>query len=519
MPNRRLPPCPSRERPACALLTAATVLLWCLPAQGQDLSGDQRARPGLYRVGAPQPGKTGRLALAGGLSGGVTEALSSGDAAHARVAGSAAVSLDASSFFNLGASVSGRYDRHARDEHGTDDGFLAEPELSARLTARLGRVGLGAELAGFVPGGPDFSTSLSGLSADGKLLLRAPLGAAVVAGYAGYRFDRTAEGAGKVRQLRSGDRSALGVSDFDAILLGIAGAYPIGEALLFGEVTAQALLDSPKLSASPTHVTLGVRQPIASRGLSAEVVLDTLVSARPDTPLGEPLFPIEPRATLRFGLSYRFGEGAPPARSGPAKSLPQRPEALVAPPAAPVVQSAKVELALFDERGQPLSHARVIITPAEPSPDPEPKPVGPLAEISPGLYRADALPAGRVRLHIEADGFHAIDRDLEVRPGEPVQLQVRAEVATPPGQVRGLVRSYGGKPLAATVRIEPGGIEATTDADGFFQLDVAPGQYEVVIEAPGYASQRRIAKVEQQGVVIVNADLARRTTRSGEASP
>jgi hypothetical protein len=30
-----------------------------------------------------------------------------------------------------------------------------------------------------------------------------------------------------------------------------------------------------------------------------------------------------------------------------------------------------------------------------------------------------------------------------------------------------------------------------------------------VIEAPGYAPQRRKAKVEKQGVVIVNADLSK----------
>jgi hypothetical protein len=57
------------------------------------------------------------------------------------------------------------------------------------------------------------------------------------------------------------------------------------------------------------------------------------------------------------------------------------------------------------------------------------------------------------------------------------------------------------------VRVEPAGAETQTDAEGFFQIDVPPGQYEVVIEAPGYQPQRRAVKVEQQGVVIVNADL------------
>ena len=505
-----------RWRRLLALPTVAAVLLWCLSVQAQDLSGDQRARPGLYRVGAPQAGRPGKLTLAAGLSGAVSEGLSSGDAAHGRVAGNGAVSLDVLSYLNLGANLNGRYDVHPRDAYGRDDGFMVEPELSARLTTRVGSVGLAAELVGFLPGGPDLETSFSGASVDGKLLLRAPLGSAIVAAYAGYRIDRTAHGAGQVQDLRPGDRSALGMSEFDAVLLGVGGAYPIGATLVFGEVTTQALLGSPKLAASPTHVTLGLRRQLTAPGLSAELVLDILASARPDTPLGEPLFPIEPRATLRFGLSYRFGETPP--RTAVAAEPPQQP-VQTAPPVPPVkvAQSANVELALTDERGQPLSRAKVIVTRAAPS-DSERDTIGPLAETGPGLYRVDDLPSGRLHVHIEADGFRAIDRDLDVSAGKPLRLEVQAELSTPPGQVRGLVRTYGGKPLAAKVHIEPGGAEATTDAEGFFQLDVAPGQYEVVIEAAGYTSQRRSAKVEQQGVVIVNADLAR-TGRTGAPSP
>ena len=498
---------------ALVLPGVAVPLLWCFSAQAQDLNGDQRARPGMYRVGAPQAGTPGKLTLAAGVSGGISEGLSSGDAAHGRVAGNGAISLDALSFLNLGAHLNGRYDVHPRDAYGKDAGFLVEPELSARLSTRAGSIGLAAELVGFLPGGPDVETSFSGASVDGKVLLRAPVGTAIIAAYAGYRIDRTALGAGQVQHLRRGDRAALGMSEFDAVLLGVGGAYPIGTNLVFGEVTTQALLGSPKLAASPTHVTLGLRHQLGTPGLSAELVLDTLLSARPDTPPGEPLFPIEPRATLRFGLSYRFGE-KPPA-TAPTVSKPSQEPAVTIVPAPPApAPAANVELALTDERGQPLSRAKVIITRAAPS-DADRDAIGPLTEAAPGLYRIDHLPSGRLHVHIDADGFRSIDRDLDVSAGEPLRLEVRAELATPPGQVRGLVRSYAGKPLAATVRIEPGDAKVTTDAEGFFQLDVAPGQYQVVIEAVGYAPQRRTAKVEQQGVVIVNADLA----RAGASSP
>jgi hypothetical protein len=69
------------------------------------------------------------------------------------------------------------------------------------------------------------------------------------------------------------------------------------------------------------------------------------------------------------------------------------------------------------------------------------------------------------------------------------------------------VRSFNGKPLPATIKVEPLGLEAKTDADGTFQIDVPPGSYEVIVVSPGFAGQRRPVQVEENGVTILNADL------------
>ena len=71
------------------------------------------------------------------------------------------------------------------------------------------------------------------------------------------------------------------------------------------------------------------------------------------------------------------------------------------------------------------------------------------------------------------------------------------------------MRSYQGKPLAAKIRIEPGGLEGQTDETGMFQIDVQPGEYDVEIESAGFATQRRHVKVDKQGVVVINADLVK----------
>lgn len=458
-----------------------------------------RARPALRRVGVPEPGKPGALAVAIDASGGITEALQSTDGAHERFAGTVAAAVDAAPWLDFGAWLGGRYDLHPRDARGKDDGLLIQSEVSSRLAFQKGALGYGLEASAWLPGGTDVGASLSGLSADGKLLLSGRGANVLVAGSLGYRLDRSARAAGEPSRLRFGDRSALGASDYDALLAGLGIGYSAGRTVLFGEASAQLLLGSPKLSASPLWLSLGVRRPFGPTGLSGELVLDGLLSARPDSITGTALFPIEPRVTLSVGLRYRFGEQPPSAPSGPTAP----PAAAKPPPPAPPATVAKptsVELELLDDRGQPLPRAQAVVTQAGVE--------TPLVETSPGHYRLDDAHAGRARLRVRAEGFQPVERDIDVQVGAAVRVDVKVEPALPAGQVRGLVRSFRGKPLAAKIHVEPGGSETKTDAEGFFQLDVPPGEYEVIIESPGYQAQRRKAKVDQQGVVIVNADLS-----------
>jgi len=472
-----------------------------LPARAAEAGPGERARPALRRVGIAQPGKPGALAVAVDASGGLTEALQPKDGAHERFAAGLAAAVDATNWLDFGAWVGGRYDLHPRDSVGNDDGLLFQSELSSRLAFQKGALGYGLEATAWLPGGSDVGASVSALSADGKLLLSGRGENVLVAGNLGYRFDRSARAAGEPARLRFGDRSALGASDYDALLAGLGVGYSAGRTLLFGEASAQLLLGSPKLMASPLWLSLGVRRPLGPAGLSGELVLDGLLSARPDAITGTALVPIEPRVTLSVGLRYRFGEAT--AQSLPAKPA-LAPEATKAPPPAPpsaiVVKPTVVELELLDDRGQPLPRAQAVVMQAGVD--------TPLVETSPGRYRLDGAHPGRAHLRIQAEGFRPIERDIDVEQGAAVRVDVKVEPALPAGQLRGLVRSFRGKPLAATVHVEPGSGEAKTDAEGFFQLDVPPGEYEVVIESPGYRAQRRKAKVDQQGVVIVNADLS-----------
>jgi large repetitive protein len=76
------------------------------------------------------------------------------------------------------------------------------------------------------------------------------------------------------------------------------------------------------------------------------------------------------------------------------------------------------------------------------------------------------------------------------------------------GQLRGLVQSFDGKPLAATIKISgTASTTATTDAEGRFSVDLGAGAYQVEIESAGHTTQRRSVTVKLDGVTVLNVDL------------
>jgi uncharacterized membrane protein len=172
----------------------------------------------------------------------------------------------------------------------------------------------------------------------------------------------------------------------------------------------------------------------------------------------------------------------------------------VLPPAAPAAD-APFEVVVVDEQGVPVRGADVAVKVGDQS--------VPLAGDD-GRYRNERVPKGPAKLLIQAPGYEPFERDVVVEPGKSVSLPTTLKSLPPPSQVRGVVRSFGGQGLVAKVRVEPLGVETTTDETGAFQVDVPPGSYGVTIEAPGYESQRRQVRVDTQGVVILNADLVRK---------
>jgi uncharacterized membrane protein len=92
-------------------------------------------------------------------------------------------------------------------------------------------------------------------------------------------------------------------------------------------------------------------------------------------------------------------------------------------------------------------------------------------------------------------------------PGASQRTEVRLEAAVAEGQLRGLIRSFSGKGLGATIRVEPLGKEVKADPQGNFAVELPPGDYEVTITQQGFKPQHRKIHVDQNGVTVLNAEL------------
>ena len=163
-------------------------------------------------------------AIAGTLGYGFTEAQNADDGAHHRLSLRAAAALPVARWLSLGAIVDGRYDKHP-----DDSGGVVDTALQARASTTLGRWQLGAGVLGRLPGAESLSVMARSASVEGQALLSTNVGRVRIASLAGYRFNHGAAAASDAAHLSSGDRLALGLSEFDAVLLGLGADVSLGK--------------------------------------------------------------------------------------------------------------------------------------------------------------------------------------------------------------------------------------------------------------------------------------------------
>jgi hypothetical protein len=409
-------------------------------------------------------------------------------------------------WLGLGARFDGRHDVHPDDGMGGDSGTVGDPRLLVRAGgAASEHVLLGAEATLWIPGedAPSLSFAASTLDLRATAALLPPASPWAFAASAGYRIDNSAQAAPVLDDLRPGDRFALALSSFDAVLAGLALSHRVGALELIAEASWDLLVGggAPAALDSPLRVQLGARVQL---GQALQLAFATALSpsGRSREIAADDLVPAEPRFALQAGLRYGFGGSA--ARDGDDDDDASRsPAPRVAEVEAPRVGT--VAGRLLDIDGAPVDGARVALSGG----GSETRQTETDAE---GRYAFSDVPFGTIDFSAEREGYAGASWSVELAADtSALPDQVLPRAAT--GELRGLALSFRGRPVPAriTVRpLEPEGAapsELAAGADGRFRIELAPGHYEVEVGATGFVSQTRKVEIAADGVVILNLDL------------
>lgn len=509
-------------RPALAFLPAlalfAALALVAGPAAADDgivdtTPDDARAAAtrstdgGLHatgRIRSAEPGPAVAVTLGTGY--GYTEAVLDAGDAHHRIGGVAAIAVRAARWLELGGELRGRYDKHTGAM--PDDGFIGDPRLWALArwsvggaTGEAGGDGaagdgraIGLRLGVWMPGADAPSIEPDAITADASLLftLAGPRQSLTLT--AGYRLDRSSASVNADR-LSPNDRLALGLSDADAILLGVRGARRAGAWTLVGELSWDFLLGdgAPAALESPLRAGAGLRRALDD-ALTLEAMLEVSGSSRPAADDTTMLVAIEPRVSALVGVAWQPRPPPPPPRRVPDVVVAPPPDEPPPPPPPPTTGSVRGRI--LDSDGAPLPGATIRAGDRTATTGDD------------GTFTLADLPPGDVELSIERSGHQPLTRTVAVTAGADAALDVNLARIKLPSQIRGVIRDFGGKGLPATVRIEPLGLEVTAAADGSFSVDVPPGTYTLVISHPGYTPQeKKNVSVDDEEVASRNVEL------------
>ncbi len=463
---------------------------------------------GIHRLNLPYAPRR-HITISGQGGYGLTESVGDIDGAHHRLYGKAAVGGSLLKWLGFGLSLEGYLDNHPDDEEGADSTLIGKPHLNLRAGHALTKmIQLGADFDLWIPGAKAPSLKGSASTLNSRLLFAlSPEGEFwTVAAALGFRLDNSANAAPPNDTMRTGDRISLGMSEYNAVLLGLGSSLRFSSMELLLELTADVLVgDGAPTGSSPLRVAVGGRYHIFD-GLAAELMTESHVAKRPPLDTDDPLSPVEPRFSLLAGLRYSFliDKPAPPPDTDPLIEDKPPLDEPQKPPAEPVVELTRLEGRVVNTENNPIGGAVVRIAAGDKELETTTTPEG--------AYAFDGVPVGPATLTVITEGFDEDTRELTVTKGmPPVEPHILKEIeSSQASQLRGVIRSIDGKQLRASILIKPGNIELETDDSGYFTQDLAPGRYTVLIKCKGYKRQTRKVEIEENSVTILNADLRKR---------
>lgn len=477
-----------------------------LPAEAIEIGPSAAGLRGLPNAGAPIAER--ELTLRSTVGYGSMGSRTLVPANTHRLQGGLAVGVNPLPWLGFGLRLDGRLELHGDDGLGAYISGFGDPRLSVRAGHALNSEwSVGGELLAWAPGSEAPSYVVSATSFEARVLgaYRPSHSKVAVLASFGGRLDNSAAIAPDRNRLRASDILTLGVSDSNAVLAAVGALVQVHpQVQAYAEFSGDLLVGAkaPRLSDSPLRVTGGARWALSEQ-LRTEATAVIALSTRPSLKPEAPWVPIEPRAQFLVGVSYTWSLAPQaPAPEPPAPPEPDKPEE---PPPEPTPKLASLQGQIVDDAGQPVPDVHVTLQ-AE---------GGQIFESitdGEGRYQFDDVPYGGVDLEARAVGFAtrrwhtAVDGPV-VTPEAPTPLVAAADV----GVLRGLVRSFDSKPLAAHVTIADTRGKAVSDLDsgddGRVEVELPPGRYRVTIEAPGYRKQTQRIRIKGNGVSVLNADM------------
>ncbi len=390
------------------------------------------ALPTMLRV--PLLEREDRVRILPSASYGFTESVLPGADRHHRIAGGAGVAVSSQMGLAGELRADGRYDRHKGPE-GSDKGAVFEARALGRYTHRLNdSASLGGQIAVWVPGEDAPVPAFDATTVDALVIVGLrPSERLALTFDAGYRRDNSARSVQNAARLSQADWTALGLSDFDAALVGVGAQQTRERFRWFIEANADVLVGpgAPAFKRSPLRLAVGVSTELYGPATRGSIVAQGLLSARGPVDVTSALVPFEPRFALLVAVSrdFTWGVVSPTKQVAPAPPPPPPPPEPVEPPPVvdvpePVVLPLGVLRVLVRDavRGEAVA-ARIRVTSADgkdvAADQKRVAPGGVEVELNPGAYNveisADGFASQRRRLTVDEHGVTLINIDLRRR--------------------------------------------------------------------------------------------------------
>jgi outer membrane protein OmpA-like peptidoglycan-associated protein len=393
--------------------------------------------------------------------------------------------------FNIGVSATSN-----NSSFGQPQAMLTQGDLNLGIRGYYplnGWFSVGGDLSLYIPA--DFGTS--GLSFDStsvrpRLLATADIGAASDGAVAllthinvGYRIDNTASGVPDGAKLTRIERFAYGVSDYDALELGVGFEYtdlpyvrpflsytmdlPVnGADGVCGNVGLDCYSDAG-IGAAPKVLSLGARiEPIKDLGIQAGVDLGLTTRQAQGLPATAPYMVV-------LGLTWTIDSNKK-GEDRIVEKVVEKEKIVEKEPVKGFVLGTVVD-------GQtllPVTGALIEYTPTENTPQ--------SSSMANGSFRSYGFkPGDKLVIRFSHPDYEPQELPLEVAEGEK-QVQIKLKAIPKKGTMVGRISDAKDKPVTGAQVTISGPKEASTsvDAGGSFFQELPPGKYTITVKADGF---------------------------------